>query len=374
MATNGGSAPGNGKARNGRDPLKFGIFMPSVSHNPNISRYKPEPDDWTFESNKRIALAAEAAGFDFIFPISRWKGFGGDINYHGNSLETMTWASALLAVTKTIEIYSTVHVPAFNPVVAAKMGATLDHIGGGRWGINLVSGWCRPEFEMMGVDILEHGNRYERTEDFIKILKGLWTEPPGTFDFESENYTVKGGYVQPQPQRKPHPPIVNAGSSDHARDMVARQCDWSFICPVSLDDAEAITADIKARAAKEGRDVRVVSMLQPIWYNDNPQRAFDEKDEVVAQADWEALNNWADGLGMESGSFTQHTREMLAFGAGTPPALGTAQDVAEGIRAFYDRGVDGILMSYNRYLEDTVKFGNEVIPILGEMGLIDARP
>lgn len=51
---------GNGKVRNGRDPLKFGIFIPSVSHNPNISRYKPEPEDWTFESNKRIVRTTPA--------------------------------------------------------------------------------------------------------------------------------------------------------------------------------------------------------------------------------------------------------------------------------------------------------------------------
>ncbi len=365
-----GQVPIN-QAQNGRDPLKFGIFMPSVSSNPNISRYKPVPDDWTFESNKQIALAAETAGFNFIFPISRWKGFGGDINYHGHSLETMTWAAGLLAVTNKIEIYSTVHVPVFNPVVAAKMGATLDHIGSGRWGINIVSGWCRPEFEMMGIEMLNHDDRYGRTEDFIKILKGLWTEEPGTFDFDSPHYTIRGGYVQPQPQRKPHPPIVNAGSSDAARDMVARQGDWSFICPTGFDDAELIAADIKARAAREGRTVRVVSMLQPIWYNDDPQRAYDEKDEVVAQADWVALNNWADGLGMESGSFDQHTREMLAFGAGSPPLLGSAEDVAEGIAEYYRRGVDGVLMAYNRYLEDTIKFGNEVVPLLRKMGLID---
>ena len=55
----------------------------------------------------------------------------------------MTWAAAMLASTSRIQILSTVHVPAFNPVVAAKMGASLDHIGNGRWGINIVSGWNR---------------------------------------------------------------------------------------------------------------------------------------------------------------------------------------------------------------------------------------
>jgi len=121
--------------------LQLGIFMPNCSNAYSISAYKPDPDDWTYASNKQIAQAAEAAGFDFLFPVSRWRGFGGQTNYLGTSLETMTWAAALLAVTQKIRGYSTVHVPIFHPLGAAKMGATLAHIGNGRWGINIVSGW-----------------------------------------------------------------------------------------------------------------------------------------------------------------------------------------------------------------------------------------
>ena len=112
-----------------REPFQLGIFMPNCSHAYCISSYKPEPDDWTYESNKNIAQAAETAGFDFLFPVSRWRGFGGETNYLGTSLETMTWAAAILAATQTIRVYSTVHVPVFHPFVAAKMGGTLDHIG-----------------------------------------------------------------------------------------------------------------------------------------------------------------------------------------------------------------------------------------------------
>lgn len=64
---------------------------------------------------------------------------------------------------------------------------------------------------MMGIEMLEHGKRYQRSQQFIKILNGLWTEPPGTFNFESEHYTVRGGYVMPQPSATPHPLIVNVG-------------------------------------------------------------------------------------------------------------------------------------------------------------------
>ena len=171
-----------------REPFQLGIFMPNCSHASCISRYKPELEDWTYESNKNIAQAAEAAGFDFLFPVSRWRGFGGETNYLGTSLETMTWAAAILAATQTIRVYSTVHVPVFHPLVAAKMGGTLDHIGQGRWGINIVSGWSATEFGMMGIELLPHEERYQRTAVLLRSSKDcglrsralLRTLPPGT--------------------------------------------------------------------------------------------------------------------------------------------------------------------------------------------------
>lgn len=352
-----------------REPLRFGIFMPSVSHSPNMSRYKPDPNDWTFETNRKIALAAEQAGFDFLFPISRWRTIGGEIDFHGKSLETMTWASALLASTQRIQIFSTVHVPVFNPVVAAKMGATLDHISGGRWGINIVSGWNRAEFDMMGIEMLEHEDRYRRSEHFIKILKGLWTEPLGSFNFESEYYTVRDGYAAPQPIARPHPPIVNAGTSNDARDMVARVCDWAFICPMNYDDAEELASDFKARAASYGREVKVVSMAQPIWEK-TAAAAHAERDRVVAEMDIEALHKWAEGANLESESFNQQTLETFCFGSGAMPLLGTAADVAEQIAEFHRRGVDGVLMSYMDFVRDTVRFGEDIVPLLRRMGVV----
>ena len=353
----------------GREPLRYGIFMPTVSNSPNISRYKADLTDWTFETNRAIARAAEAHGFDFLFPVSRWRTIGGDIDYHGKSLETMTWAAGLLASTSRIRVFSTVHVPVFNPVVAAKMGATLDHMSQGRWGINIVSGWNRTEFDMMGIEMLDHQARYERSEAFIRILKGLWTEPPGTFDFESPHYTVRGGYVMPQPVAKPHPPIVNAGTSEDAREMVARECDWAFVCPVSMDDAEALAADFKARAERHGRSVRVVCMVLPVWA-ESRAAAEAERARVIEQMDVTAVRAWADGVGMESGSFSQQTLETFAFGAGSLPLLGTAGDVAEQIAELHARGMDGVLMSYMDYLGDTVRFGEEIVPRLRATGVL----
>jgi alkanesulfonate monooxygenase SsuD/methylene tetrahydromethanopterin reductase-like flavin-dependent oxidoreductase (luciferase family) len=158
-----------------RPPLKLGLFMPNCSYAYSISSRKQDLDDWTYESNLRIALRAEEMGFELLFPVAKWRGYGGVTNYLGTSLETMTWASALLTRTSRIKIFSTVHVPLFHPVVTAKMGVTLDHLSQGRWGLNVVSGWSEREFGMMGIEVMPHA-------ETVSAHSGLYRNSQGTVD------------------------------------------------------------------------------------------------------------------------------------------------------------------------------------------------
>lgn len=356
-----------------RPPLALGLFMPNCSNMSAISTWRTVDDEWPFESNKRIAQAAEAAGFELLFPVSRWRGFGGTTDYLGTSLETMTWASALLAHTSRIQIFSTVHVPLFHPVVVAKMGATLDHIGQGRWGINLVSGWSQDEFGMMGLELLPHHERYQRTAAFIEILQGLWTEPPGTYNHVSPWYRIEGGYSLPQPTRRPHPPIANAGTSEDAKDMTARLCDWAFISPPSIEATAAITADIRARAASHARQVRCAGFAFALW-RATAAEAQAEVRRIIAHKDSVAVENWLGGLSLGSGSFDQFTLDMMVLGAGALPLIGTAEQVAVKLKALYDNGLDGVLMVFQAYHADTLRFRLEIQPLLAEMGVTVAPP
>ena len=352
-----------------REPLQLGIFMPNCSNAYSISTYRTGPDEWPYASNKRIALAAEEAGFDFLFPVSRWRGFGGKTNYLGLSQETMTWAAALLAVTTRLKVYSTVHVPVFHPLVAAKMGATLDHIGQGRWGINIVSGWSREEFGMMGIELLPHDQRYAKTAAFIEILKGLWTEEPGTFDYDSPWYRITDGYVNPQPVCQPHPPIVNAGVSEDAKELVARLCDWAFIGQSSIEETGELTQDFKVRADRYRRRVRCAGYPFVLW-RETEKEAEDEKRRILDQMDPVATENWARGLGIGSGSFDHFTLEMFALGAGALPVIGTAEQVALKLKRLYELGLDGVLMCFLSYYDDTVRFGREIVPLLRQLGVV----
>ncbi|MBI2800872.1 MAG: LLM class flavin-dependent oxidoreductase [Gammaproteobacteria bacterium] len=352
-------------------PLQLGLFMPNCSNMAAISTYRIVPDEWDYESNKKIALAAEAAGFDFLFPVSRWRGFGGPTDYLGTSLETMTWASALLAVTSRIRVYSTVHVPAFHPLIVAKMGASLDHIGQGRWGINLVSGWSKEEFGMMGIELLPHIERYQRTRAFIEVLKGLWTQPPGTFNYDSPWYKINNGYSLPQPVQQPHPPIVNAGISDDAKAIIAEHCDWAFISLLSIEAARLTVADIKARGQARERHIQCAGFPFVLW-RDSAEEAQAEVAKIIAYKDPIASNNWLRGLNLESGSFDRFTLDQMILGAGAFPIVGTAEDVALQLQALHHAGLDGVLMVFQAYYQDTLRFQREVMPILRELGVIGA--
>jgi alkanesulfonate monooxygenase SsuD/methylene tetrahydromethanopterin reductase-like flavin-dependent oxidoreductase (luciferase family) len=352
-----------------REPLALGLFMPNCSYGYSITTYKPVPDDWTYESNVKIARAAEAAGFDFLFPVAKWRGYGGKTNYLGTSLETMTWAGALLAVTERINVYSTVHVPIFHPLVAAKMGATLDHISNGRWGLNVVSGWSEREFGMMGIEVLPHDERYARTEAYIEIVKGLWTCEPGSFDYDSKWYRIREGWVMPQPTRRPHPPIANAGVSEAAREMVARLCDWAFIALPSLEATADVTADIRGRSGRYGRSIKCANYPLVVW-TETEREADAERRRILENMDREAAENWARGLMPQSGSFDNFTLEMFAMGGGGLPIFGTREQVAEKLDQLYRAGMDGVLMVFLSYYEDTVRFATEIMPLLRQLGTI----
>ncbi|HTV30975.1 MAG TPA: LLM class flavin-dependent oxidoreductase, partial [Xanthobacteraceae bacterium] len=138
------------RAMHGNNKLQIGLFGPNCSSGRAVTLV---PERWSGDWSDclRLAKMMDEAGLDFILPIGRWKGYGGETDYQGATYETITWATGLLAATKRLVAFGTVHAPIFNPVVAAKEMVTADHIGEGRFGLNIVVGWNEGEFDMFGV-------------------------------------------------------------------------------------------------------------------------------------------------------------------------------------------------------------------------------
>jgi dimethylsulfone monooxygenase len=125
--------------------MKLGLFGTNCSYGLVMS-HAPSTYEVTWAHTKEIAQRADALGLEALVPIARWKGFGGTTNFNGNCFETYTWAAGLAEATENIAIFATSHLPAVHPIVAAKMATTIDHISGGRFGLNLVMGWVTPRW------------------------------------------------------------------------------------------------------------------------------------------------------------------------------------------------------------------------------------
>src|SRR4249920_1574916 len=200
--------------------LKIGIFGANCSSGRSATKV---PERWSasWPDCLRLARMADDADIDFMLPIGRWKGYGGDTNFHGSTLETVTWAAGLLAATEKITVFGTVHAPLFNPLIAAKELVTADHVGEGRFGLNLVVGWNEDEFQMFGVTQREHDARYDYAQEWVEVVKLAWSDRED-FDFAGRYFDLKQIRAKPKPVGGTRPLMMNAGASDIGRAFALR--------------------------------------------------------------------------------------------------------------------------------------------------------
>jgi FMNH2-dependent dimethyl sulfone monooxygenase len=177
--------------------LKIGIFGANCSSGRSATKV---PERWSasWPDCLRLARMADEAGIDFMLPIGRWKGYGGETDFHGSTLETVTWAVGLLGATEDITVFGTVHAPLFHPLIAAKEFVTADHVGEGRFGLNIVVGWNEGEFEMFGVKQRDHDVRYEYAQEWLDVVRRAWSDEV-QFDFEGQFLRLKGVRPTPSP-------------------------------------------------------------------------------------------------------------------------------------------------------------------------------
>ena len=152
----------------------------------------------TWPNVKALTGLADAAGFEALVPVARWRGFGGETNFNGACFETFTWAAGVGGATERAAVFATSHVPTIHPIVAAKQATTVDHITGGRFALNIVCGWFEPELEMFGAAIMEHDERYAYATEWLEVMRRLWTAEE-EFDHDGRYFHVKRGFHQPKP-------------------------------------------------------------------------------------------------------------------------------------------------------------------------------
>jgi len=313
--------------------------------------------------------------FEAIVPVARWRGFGGATNFNGESFETFSWAAGIGASTKYPAIFSTAHVPSIHPVMAAKQCTTIDHITDGRFCLNLVTGWYRPEIEMFGAPLLEHDRRYDCATEWLDIMKRLWTEE-APFDFEGEFFKVPRAQMRPMPIQKPHPVIMNAGGSERGMHFAAKNCDVAFVLP-RKKDLKSLTAQVQSyrQLAREsyGREIRIWTNAY-IVQGDTEDDAKAYLNEVINEkGDRVALENFFTSLSIDSRALPPDAAETMKgdfmAGYGGYPLVGTSEQVVGGLATLVKAGFDGVLLSWPRYTEDMLRFEQETYSLLVQAGL-----
>jgi alkanesulfonate monooxygenase SsuD/methylene tetrahydromethanopterin reductase-like flavin-dependent oxidoreductase (luciferase family) len=360
--------------------LKIGIFGANCSSGRAATKV---PERWSasWGDCARLARMADEAGIDFMLPIGRWKGYGGETDFHGSTLETVTWAVGLLSATRRMTVFGTVHAPLFHPLIAAKEFVTADHVGEGRFGVNLVAGWNEGEFEMFGVTQREHDARYDFAQEWLDVVKRAWSVE-GEFDFAGRFLALEGVRAYPKPFGGTRPMLMNAGSSQVGQAFALRNCDAFFVATAgsrtSLAGNAEKVAEIKRTAREFGREIEVYTVGQVICRPTQQEAEDYYRHAIIENADWGAI----DGMLAIKNITPQTTpaeeyaakrRYFAANAIGGYPFVGTPERVAEELHGISKAGVRGIALSFVNYLDELPYFCDEVLPRLARLGLRTAH-
>jgi alkanesulfonate monooxygenase SsuD/methylene tetrahydromethanopterin reductase-like flavin-dependent oxidoreductase (luciferase family) len=355
--------------------LKLGTFSSNLSGGCAISTMDGIlKADW--KAATELAKLADDMEFEAIVPVGRWRGFGGETDFNGAGFECFTFAAGMGALFDYPAVFATSHVPSIHPVMAAKQATTVDHISGGRFALNLVTGWHKTEIETFGAPMLDHDARYDCAAEWLEIVKSLWQhdEP---LDYEGQFYQVRQALLKPQPVQKPFPPVMCAGGSTKGRHFSAKYCDIAFTSFENRYSLEAMRNNVDQfkRIARDEYDREL-----KIWTNayivqgDTETEALRLLDYCVNEkGDHVAAENLMKTLGIHSEGWSKEGLARLKVdimaGWGGYALVGSKEQVVDGLQLLCDAGVDGVVVAWPAYLEGMKQFQQETLPLLIEAGL-----
>lgn len=369
--------PASPLARAARQPMMLGLFLPTQTGGFSQSTY-PRGTRWDFQYNRELTLTAEGYGFDFVFGLQQWVGkggFGGEIKYRENFLDPFISTVAIGAVTTKIITISTVHILYGNwhPLHLARFAATADHISGGRFGLNIVTGYDAREPLMFGMRRIAHDERYERADEFAAIMEDLWAGEEN-LTYEGRFYSLEGAYVSPRPAFG-RPVMVSASASPAGFAYAAKHSDVVFTSsPAGAVFENAIralpghVASMRAAYEKTGRDGKII-IFPLVVCKETHAEAMAYRDAIVEHADLESIRAYtARHSAGDAHGWKDHVPADRIMG-GHIQIVGDPDDVADQIEQLKEAGFDGIQIGFYDYKPDLDFFAATVIPLLEKKGL-----
>jgi pyrimidine oxygenase len=343
-------------------PLELGIFLPNAKGGGIMADTSPPQYQPTWQLNALNAKVAEDAGFAFLLSMVKWRGFGGVTNHWDHSLESFTLMAACAAVTSRIELYASVAIPTMHPAVIAKMTSTIDEISGGRFGVNIVSGWNKLEYEQMGLwkgdEYFKY--RYEYAAEYLKVLRMLWAT--GRTSYEGRFFNLDDCKSYPMPSRKI--PIFCAGQSERGLRFTAEHADFGFLGGQddSLEDLGRLNAKLQEIALIFGRKVGAYVLLTVIA-EETDEAALAKRDHYIEHSDKVAMAEWARVAGMDFSRASYKDLAVQTFMA-IPYVAGSYQTVANYLDGLAEQGLAGVCFIFPDYEHDLQRLIDNVLPRL----------
>ena len=334
--------------------MRYGIWTPL----PHTIRAEPRMEAAIRDLTTRGGGGGADRSFQFaVDVVNRGTSYGFETTliaerFLGPDLEAWIMSAALATQTTDIELMVAVHPGIVAPQVVAKMGATLDRISGGRLAINVVNGWWQQEFDLFGNGgwLGDMDRRYRRMDEFIRVMKGLWTEP--SFSLDGEFYRIEAGSLPIKTVRTPHPRIYAASRTAPGMEIVARECDVWFVhyeLPYRrYEENFRVIAhgihEMSERARRLDRDL-----------------AFGISAHVICESTLEAAEAKADAL--EEYGQRDPVSKIAAKALG-PGLVGTPALIAERLRRYEAVGMECVMLHFHPMMEGLDRFATEVMPLL----------
>lgn len=349
--------------------MDIGVFIPINNNGWIISETSPQYMP-SFDLNRRVVQKAEGYGLDFALSMIKLHGFGGKTEYWDYGLESFTLMAGLASVTTRIRLFASTAVLTLPPAMVARMAVTIDSISGGRFGVNIVSGWHKTEYSQMGLwpGDVHFGRRYDYSTEYVTIMKELWET--GKSDFKGQFFQMDHCMLKPSPQVPIK--LVSAGQSDRGMEFAARYCDYNFILGEGVNEPRKcapLPARMQAVGEKAGRDVGSYVLYMLIA----------EETEEAAWAKWELYLKGADKEALaymfgraaddKDASGTSMAASVLRSASGVNWNMGTLVGSYEQVAHMLDDaagmpGVKGLMLTFDDFIEGMDKFGQKIQPMM----------
>jgi len=334
-------------------------FWPAVYGN-WISSAKDGEFDASFGHAKTAALTAEAAGFDTLLVAEH---FSNPLGPAMDQLDAWTTAAALAAVTSRIEIIAAVKPGPRPPGVIAKMAANIDRISGGRFALNLVAAWWLREFEMLGLPVLDHDDRYARMDEFVTVIAGLWRE--NNYTFKGKYYEALDASIVPKPLRQPHPPIYVGGDSPAGRAFAAQHADIFLMNGRSVEEARDTVRAVSKLANNMGRTPPRFGIVGFVLCRDTAAAAAEEAQRLAALKTTLRIEGDSTMSRQAAAKSDADLARQLGTNFGWACGFsGPAQHIADRMRAYEDAGIETFLLQFHPLVAELQRFGDSVMPLL----------